>query len=303
VNRADELQKQWQTEAGQIWRIGPHTLICADCRQPETWQRLLNGSKVNGVFTSPPYAEQRKEQYGGVPTDEYVDWWQAVQDNVRANLADDGSFFVNIKAHCEDGQRVLYVMDLVLAMARDFGWRFIEEFCWLRNPTPKQVIEHFKQGFEPVYQFSLGKFKFNPEAVRHASDNVPIPGGEGTGNTNWAGRQGRINALANTKGNHIGMAYPSTVLDFAKLGGQVEGHSAAFPVALPDFFIRAYSDPGDVWLDPFVGSGTTMIAAQQNGRIGLGIERLPAYCAVILERFAAIGVTPELVSDAVLEGA
>lgn len=291
VDRAGELQQVWGTATGQIWQIAQHFVICGDCREPETWQRLLSAAgltEVNGVFTSPPYAEQRKEQYGGVPADEYVDWWEAVQANVKDNLADDGSFFVNIKPHCEDGQRVLYVCDLVLAMVRHFGWRFIEEFCWLRNPTPKQVIEHFKQGFEPVYQFSLGKFKFNPDDVRHESENVPIPGGKGTGNTNWAGRQGRIDALANTKGNRPGMAYPSTVLDFAKSGGLVESHAAAFPVALPDFFVRAYSDRGDVWCDPFCGSGTTIVAAHQNDRIGLGMEMLPKYVAVILERLQTV---------------
>lgn len=250
--------------------------------------------EVNGVFTSPPYAEQRKEQYGGTPADEYVDWWEAAQANTKGNLASDGSFFVNIKPHCDDGERVLYVMDLVLAMKHKWGWRFIEEFCWLRNPTPKQVVEHFKQGFEPVYQFSLGKFKFNPADVRHQSDSVPVAGGKGTGNTNWAGRQGKEWALKNIQGLEAGMAYPSTVLDFAK-GGAQSDHAAAFPVNLPDFFVRAYSDKGDVWLDPFLGSGTTIVAAHQNDRVGLGIEMLPKYVGVILERLQTVtNQTPQL---------
>lgn len=63
-------------------------------------------------------------------------------------------------------------------------------------------------------------------------------------------------------------------------------HPAAFSVALPDFFIRAYSDVGDVWLDPFLGSGTTVVAAHNNKRRGLGSEKLPKYMGVILERLA-----------------
>ena len=79
--------------------------------------------------------------------------------------------------------------------------------------------------------------------------------------------------------------------------GQVSGtHAAAFPVALPDFFVRAYSDAGDVWLDPFCGSGTTIVAAHNNKRQGFGIEMLPKYCAVILERVSGLGITPALVS-------
>jgi len=75
-------------------------------------------------------------------------------------------------------------------------------------------------------------------------------------------------------------------------------HGATFPVALPDFFIRAYSDAGDVWVDPFCGSGTTIIAAHNNKRVGMGIEMLPKYCAVILQRWADMtGQTPALVGD------
>lgn len=303
VDRAEELQAKWKVNPGDLFEFPSlttpgrfHRLLCGDCRNPDDMMRLTDGQQVNGVFTSPPYAEQRKQQYGGVPVAEYVEWWGAVQTNVRSVLAGDGSFFVNIKEHCEDGQRVLYCKKLVIAMVEAWGWRFIEEFCWLRNPTPKQVVEHFKQGFEPVYQFAIGKFKFNPEDVRHASDSVPIPGGEGTGNTSWSGRQGNEWALKNIKGLQPGMAYPSTVLDFAKSGGLVDGHSAAFPVALPTFFIRAYSDPGDIWLDPFAGSGTVLVSCEREGRIGMGMEVLPKYVSVICERLSTTGQTPRRVS-------
>jgi len=102
-----------------------------------------------------PYAEQRKEQYGGIPADDYVEWW-GVQEHVRTRLADDGSFFVNIKPHCEDGERVLYVFDLVLAMKRQWGWRFVDELCWrdTRDGVPGGWNNRFKDGFEPIYQFT-----------------------------------------------------------------------------------------------------------------------------------------------------
>lgn len=64
VDRAEELQEIWQVKRGQIWACGEHLVICGDCRDPETWEKLLAAAgtdKVNGVFTSPPYAEQRKK--------------------------------------------------------------------------------------------------------------------------------------------------------------------------------------------------------------------------------------------------
>ncbi len=286
IDRAAELLEKWQVRLGDLWRIGEHRLACGDCREPETWGRLLAGAKANGVFTSPPYAEQRKEQYGGVPTAEYVDWWEAVQANVKAHLAHDGSFFVNIKPHCEDGERVLYVFDLVLAMKRRWGWRFEDEFIWRHGGTPKRVQRKFKNQFEPIYHFGLQyDSKFKPESVRHSSNNVPV----------WDEKRGLKGAFKASKEQgtgsdifsgveEVGLAYPGNVIESGF--DSSNQHAAAFPVALPDFFIRAYSDVGDVWIDPFCGSGTTIVAAHNNRRIGMGIEQKPEYCAVVLQRMS-----------------
>jgi site-specific DNA-methyltransferase (adenine-specific) len=285
VDRAEELREQWGTSSGQLWVVGRHRLLCGDCRNPEDIARLCT-DKVQGVFTSPPYAEQRKDQYGGVPVDEYVDWWAAVQANVRDVLRPDGSFFVNIKPHCEDGERVLYVMDLVLAMRRAWGWRHVDEFCWLNPGVPGAWPNRFKDGWEPVFQFAVGPDgKFRPDAVRRPSDY------EFSGSGGMSGRGGGGRYIPNEGPYHRGTALPSNVIETASGDG---GHPAAFPVPLVAFFLQAFSDPGDVWLDTFMGSGTTVVAAQQHGRIGYGMEIEPKYVAVALERLAKLGLTPRL---------
>jgi tRNA G10 N-methylase Trm11 len=72
-------------------------------------------------------------------------------------------------------------------------------------------------------------------------------------------------------------------------------HSAPFPRALVEFFLKAYSDPGDVVYDPFMGSGTTMAAAHVLGRAGYGCEISPAYCDVIVRRMINLAAaTPML---------
>ena len=314
IDRAAELQEIWGVKTGDLWIIpsasgdGVHKLLCGDSTVRVDVERLCV-EPVQGVFTSPPYAEQRKQQYGGIPTDEYVDWWEDVQANVRAVLQDDGSFFVNIKPHVEDTERVMYVFELVIAMKRRWDWTFIDEYCWLRSGVPKRVMYRFKNGFEPIYQFTTQSrdFKFNPQSVMHGSDDVPQPGGPGVGDTNWANKQGKTGPTASGLqgsssflfgGQDIlpGKAYPSNVLR-AYSNDEALGHSAAFPVQLPEFFIKAYSDPGDTWFDPFMGSGTVFVAAEQNGRIAYGMEQKVEYCAVILERMSGLGLKPERVEQ------
>lgn len=292
-----KLLEKWGVEEGDVWKVGEHVIICGDCRDVVVWNngiRALGVKEVNGVFTSPPYAEQRKRQYGGIASDKYVEWWNDVQKRVVEKIARDGSFFLNIKAHVEDGERSLYVMKLVIAMREQWQWSFIDEFCWLRPPFQKEVTRHFKNGFEHVFQFAKyankpedeGKagFKFRPEAVRVESDSVPemkFEGGhKGSDITQYQGRDGWI---LGDQQYTSGLAYPSNVLK-AWVNDRVRGQEASFPMELPEFFIKAYSDEGDVWVDPFVGSGSTLVACERNGRRGMGIEVLPKYVAIALER-------------------
>ena len=96
------------------------------------------------------------------------------------------------------------------------------------------------------------------------------------------------------KSSRFNGALPGNVIEASGGGGC--GHWAAFPVALPTFFVKAYSDVGDVWVDTFLGSGTTIVAAHQNDRRGMGIEKLGKYVAVTLERLAGMGLEPRRLS-------
>jgi DNA modification methylase len=272
------------TKVGDIWIMGDHRLICGDCRDPNVVARLLDGAKINVAFTSPPYASQRKydESSGFQPIDpnDYVEWFDAVQANVRDHLAEDGSWFVNIKEHCEDGERHLYVKDLTIAHKRRWGWRFVDEFCWRRTGFPGLYPNRFKNSFEPVFHFSTKpEIKFNPYAVAHASNRC-IDSDAGKHVDRDDERSYDLTGENNTQG----FALPGNVLDIAQVSVDV-GHSAVFPVALPQHFIKAFSDDGDAVLDPFSGSGTTIIAAEKTGRHGYGCEISPRYCDVTVARW------------------
>lgn len=287
------------TQPGDLWLLGQHRLLCGDARNADHVDRLFDGKAANLAVTSPPYASQRQydptTEFRPIPPDDYVDWFAPVQDNVRRHLADDGSWLVNIKPHADDGQRHLYVNDLVAAHVRAWGWRFVDEFCWVRPGVPGDWPNRLKNGWEPVYHFAgVVRPKFRP-------DGVLAPGQEVIGS-----RKGSM--LGQTNSSHwtisssstetrLGFARPDNVVAAAGVE-QGTGHVAAYPVALPAWFLRLLTDPGDLVYDPFLGSGTTLIAATNLGRVCYGTELSPAYCDVILNRWTKhTGETPQLLDQ------
>jgi DNA modification methylase len=285
-NAVPDVPKEPKTKLGDVYILGNHRLMCGDGKSFENVDKLLNKKLINLAFTSPPYASQREydqnSQFKPINPNEYVDWYQDIAANIMANLASDGSYFCNIKPNADGIKRELYVFDLVLAHVREWGWNYADEFCWERAGIPQQVTRRFKNGFEPIYHFTKGDWKFNPEDVMHKSKSVPKAKGKGAGNTSAAKRQGLVSAV---DGNVIeeGMAYPSNRLP--SFQSEALGHPAAFPVGLAEFFIKSYTNGNDVIFDPFMGSGSTLIAAEKNGRCAYGTEISPVYCDLIVKRW------------------
>jgi len=305
---------------GEVYHLGPHRLMCGDCRNEAHVDKLMGDKQIAVAVTSPPYASQRvydeTSEFKPIPPDEYVEWFNKVQSNVARHLADDGSWFVNIKEHCEDGERVMYVKDLTLAHKRKWNWRFVDEFIWTHGGTPKAPKQRFKNGWEPIFQFTKARHAFYPDNVMVDSDAIPEWQGhhpndekiqkygwtegmkkqsadprkrkftqtvKGTGETFGDDAQGKGNSGGGWKSDD-GKAYPSNVISCGK-NREAVGHSAAYPIGLPSFFIKAFSKKNDVIYDPFLGSGTTMIAADMNDRVCYGMEISPAYCDIIRMRW------------------
>ena len=103
--RRTELLQKYPVETSDIWTVGENIVGCGDCTDEEFLKTVTGGRHIPFVFTSPPYAEQRKQQYGGVPADEYPAWWGLVQNSVRQVLSHDASFFLNIKPHTDEFTR------------------------------------------------------------------------------------------------------------------------------------------------------------------------------------------------------
>lgn len=263
--------------------------------------RELADASVDLIVTSPPYADQRKHTYGGVSPDHYVEWFLPIAAELKRVLKPDGSFVLNIKERVVDGERHTYVLELICAL-RAQGWRWTEEYVWhKKNCYPGRWPNRFRDAWERCLHFTLQKqFRMFQDAVRvptgdwaksrlrnlsatdRQRDESRVGSGFGKKIENWIGRE---------------LAYPTNVLHLATECGN-RNHSAAFPRALPEWFIRLFSEPGDVVLDPFMGSGTTVFAAQGLERSAVGIDLDPDYVAAVRAALRDAGRQQRLLEEA-----
>jgi site-specific DNA-methyltransferase (adenine-specific) len=246
--------------------------------------KLLAENSVDLIVTSPPYADQRKSTYGGIHPDQYVEWFLAISSQLLRVLKPTGTFILNIKEKVVNGERSTYVMELILAMRKQ-GWYWTEEFIWhKKNSYPGKWPNRFRDSWERLLQFNKDK-KFNMY-----QEEVMVPMG------NWA--KNRLKNLSETDkirdnskvGSGFGKnisnwierdkAYPTNVLHLATECNN-KNHSAAFPEELPAWFIKLFTKENDVVLDPFMGSGTTLIVANRMKRNSIGIDIVPEYCEMV----------------------
>lgn len=265
-------------------------IICGDCLDI---LKTLPDACIDLIFTSPPYADNRKKTYKGVQIESYVEWFLPISAELQRVLKPEGSFVLNIKERTVNGERQTYVLELILALRKQ-GWLWTEEYIWhKKNCYPGKWPNRFRDAWERCLHFTKRKrFKMLQEAVMvpmgnwaekrlarlsetdRIRDESHVGSGFGKNVSNWIGRK---------------YAYPTNVLHLATECSN-RGHSASFPESLPTWFIKLFTQPGDVVLDPFMGSGTTALACIELCRHYIGIEASEGYCEIarqaLLQRLA-----------------
>jgi DNA modification methylase len=238
------------------------------------------------IVTSPPYADKRKNTYGGIAPEKYVEWFLPRSEQFLRVLRPTGTFVLNIKEKAENGERHTFVLELILALRKQ-GWLWTEEFIWhKKNCYPGKWPNRFRDAWERCLQFNKTRhFKMNQEAVMVPMGDWADTRLKSLGKNDVSRFDSQVGSgFGKNIANWIGRdkAYPSNVLHLATECGN-KNHSAAFPEALPEWFIKLFSDEGDLILDPFVGSGTTCAVAQKLRRNSVGIEVLVEYCGLANE--------------------
>jgi DNA modification methylase len=259
----------------------------------EQWLPVLPEGSVDLWFTSPPYADARA--YSRIHPDHYVEWFLPFGKHMLSATSGTGWLVLNIKNRVAksgplQGQRHPYVYELVLALQQQ-GWRWLETYIWAKpNGVPGRFGPRTKDSFEYVYAFARGqKPYFDLDAIR-----VPYRTTPGEIERRKLDTLGRRNTDAGfgrdrTRTYLRGGADPGNVVPVPQTYNQYRGaggHTAAMPEKLAEFFIKACSAEGGVVIDPFAGSGTTIVAARRLGRRAGGLEIQRGFAKAARQRLA-----------------
>ena len=251
-------------------------LLQGDCL--ELMKDIPDGS-INLVVTSPPYAMQRKNQYGGVNEVDYPNWTVEYMRTLRPKLSEGASVFINIRPHLKNGVISDYTLKTRLALRED-GWYENEEIIWIKPDSPPLgSTKRPRRSWESIHWFSMNRQPYcDTKANGVESDRIGFENGK-----HEHGGSSHIHAGQNKSKKGI-----SRSRDYIEVGtGKVEkniNHPAMFPVQVPEHLIRMCSKNEGVVLDMFMGSGTTGVACKNLNRNFIGMELDEEYFKIAQSR-------------------
>ena len=270
VDRAEELRQQWGVEPGQLWQLGEHRLICGDCTDAAVVARVMGGETLDGLVTDPPYSS------GGFTRG---DRQAKTGAKYQFNADDTGAKYLDFAGDNKDQRSWITWCHLWLSIwlrhAKE-GAPFALFIDWRQLPALTDAVQSAgwlwrgvavwdkTEAARPLY----GRFKPQAEFVVWGSAG-PLPLNDGS------------------------PAYPGVIRCAVETAGKM--HLTQKPLDVGKWSLSMIAQ-GGVVVDPFSGSGTTIIACEQLGRRCRAVEIAPGYVAVALQRWAdATGKTPVLV--------
>ena len=252
IDRAAELNEKWQVVTGDLWQIGEHRLLCGDSTKREDVERVMAGEKATIIFTDPPY---------GVSIGEKNRLLNSFQPSGR-NLTDIES---DSASEHDLGEMLLTAFKLAKEQLTDDASVFVCSpqggslgLMMMMMMNAGLEIRHVLNWVKNSPTFSLGRldYEYQHEPILFTWNKTHKRYKRGFTTSLWAVDKPRHSA----------------------------DHPTMKPVELPTNAIMNHTDEGDICYEPFIGSGTTMVACQNLNRKCRAIEISPNYCAVILER-------------------
>jgi len=250
------------SKLGEVYQLGKHRLMCGDSTKIEDVEKLMNGQKADMVFTSPPYnmgADMYENYEDNLKSQEYIDFNLEVVHTWLPFLK--GYLFWNISYNKNSRWEFLEIM---YRLVKETGLRFLEMIVWDKgHALPITSADMLTRQYEDVL------FVGDEESVSRDMELF------------YMGTKYK-RAFFNKKTNKGITNYWK--IDTNKT--QLENHLACFPVKLPAKAINLVTQPNEIVVDMFGGSGSTLIACEQTDRTCYMMELDPKYCDVIRKRYA-----------------
>lgn len=278
VEKAEELVKDYGVAVGQIWACGPHRIICGDCTDYSTIGRLLDGETIDLCVTSPPYSDLRTYEIGEFDWDELMNGFS---DVIFSFLSVKASVVVNLGQKHSDN-KVDFYWNNWLEHCEEIGFPLFGLYIWAKNTglpgnwngrlmPSHEFIFHFKQGQIQANKWIVASTPGNKNALhrfRQQDGSLKDPY-----SLDKFGQSHRIPySVFNAAVQHTTPAADNE-------------HPARYSVDFVSQLIKTWSNEGEVVIDPFLGSGTTLIACEELNRRCFGADIEPKYVAMTLERY------------------
>jgi DNA modification methylase len=249
------------TKPGDLWLLGDHRLLCGDSTKAEDVERLMVGAKADLCFTSPPYALGKSVALSGNKAmaakanpygdhEDNADEWDRLMRGwfAASDAAVSDAWVVNVQPLAGNKR------DLVRFIADNAG-RLVDVATWDKgHAAPQMAAGVMASRFEWMIIFA---------ANDGASRAVPL--------SSWRGTVQSVYTAPPQRGNEL-----------------FEVHAATMPLHVPAWVMQTLCDQSTSVYEPFCGTGTTLIAAEQLGRKCYGMEISPQYCDVIVKRWETL---------------
>ena len=248
------------------------TIYHGDCRE------VLSAIEFDSLCTSPPYAQQRAGLYEGIDEKLYpaftIEWMTAA----AIGLAETGSALINIREHIIAGQMSDYVHHTRLGL-RDDGWFECDELIWIKpDAAPLGHPGRPRRGWERILWFSRRNQPYcNSTANGKPSDSIGFK--VGTNTSEW------VNGGSDGSKSGVSRSTDYCVVACRSTPNGIK-HPAVFPSQVAQWMQATVTPPGGVTVDPFMGSGSSLVAAKYGGRKAIGIEVEERYCEIAAKRLA-----------------
>jgi len=240
-------------QKGEIWQLGDHYVMCGDSTNSEDVQKLMHGTMSSLVFTSPPYnvGISYATHDDNQSHSQYLNLLQSVMKNLPLVAGGAVAWNVGVSPKTWFWQQIALFEAAGYTLLRQIAWvkTGIPKPVW-QNTTRKPLARHYIPNYchEAIYLFSKGELQYG-ETITPDDD------------------------------------FSSDVWEVSTAGDTEAKHPASFPVKLALGVIKHMSAVGEGVHDPFLGSGSTLIACEKSGRKCTGMELDPKYCDMAIARW------------------